>query len=186
MHAFFSARMAESFDSDSDYWHGAETFVATAAAGVANVLVTNPLWIAVTRLQGGLSALPAVADRRSRPCWPCAGVIPNLILILFPALRQTIYDALLRLAGAAPETASAAALAAAAALATLVAATVTHPLQWYRSRLQARDGGRHGPAKGGSMWDGLGIKLVHTVLSNTMMYLSKEKLTAFVLRTFLD
>ena len=36
-----------------------------------------------------------------------------------------------------------------------------------------------------SVWDGLSIKLVHTVISNTLMYLSKEQLALRVLRTFL-
>ena len=63
-----------------------------------------------------------------------------------------------------------------------LAATATHPLQWYRSRLQAGHGTH---SRNASVWDGLSIKLVHTVISNTLMYLSKEQLTQFVLRTFL-
>ncbi|KAH8063642.1 allantoicase-like protein [Aureococcus anophagefferens] len=76
-------------------------------------------------------------------------------------------------------------IAAAAAAATLAAAVVTHPLQWYRSRLQATDVSHgHRPAKRGTVFDGLSIKLLHTVLSNTLMYISKEQLTEFVLGEF--
>ena len=42
----------------------------------------------------------------------------------------------------------------------------------------------HRPAKRGTVFDGLSIKLLHTVLSNTLMYISKEQLTEFVLGEF--
>ena len=152
-----------------------------------NVLVTNPLWVAVTRLQGGLTAMPSPAERSRKVCWPCAGILPNTVLVLFPTLRQTLYEALLRCASATTLTAGPALVSLAAAFATLIAATATHPLQWYRSRLQAG----HVIATSrneekASIWDGLSIKLVHTVVSNTLMYLSKEQLTQFVLKTFLN
>ena len=164
-----------------------KTFSLTFIAGVLNVLVTNPLWVAVTRLQGGLTAMPSPAERSRKVCWPCAGILPNTVLVLFPTLRQTLYEALLRCASATTLTAGPALVSLAAAFATLIAATATHPLQWYRSRLQAG----HVIATSrneekASIWDGLSIKLVHTVVSNTLMYLSKEQLTQFVLKTFLN
>lgn len=163
------------------------TFFFTFIAGALNVLATNPLWVAVTRLQGGLSALPSMAERSSRFCWPCAGILPNTVLVLFPTLRQTIYEGLLRCVGSDPLSAGPWLISLAVALATLIAATATHPLQWYRSRLQAGHGTHASRNKArASVWDGLSIKLVHTVLSNTLMYLSKEQLTQFVLKTFLE
>ena len=161
---------------------GLKTFLLTFVAGALNVLATNPLWVAVTRLQGGLSALPSVSERKRRWCWPCAGILPNTVLVLFPTLRQTLYEGLLRGASASTLDASSGLVTVCAAFATLIAATATHPLQWYRSRLQAGHGTHSRTA---SVWDGLSIKLVHTVISNTLMYLSKERLTQFVLRTFL-
>ena len=161
---------------------GAKTFFLTFVAGALNVLATNPLWVAVTRLQGGLSALPSVSERKRRWCWPCAGILPNTVLVLFPTLRQTLYEGLLRGASASTLDASSGLVTVCAAFATLIAATATHPLQWYRSRLQAGHGTH---SRNASVWDGLSIKLVHTVISNTLMYLSKEQLTQFVLRTFL-
>ena len=162
---------------------GAKTFLLTFVAGALNVLATNPLWVAVTRLQGGLSALPSVSERKRRWCWPCAGILPNTVLVLFPTLRQTLYEGLLRSASASTLDASSGLVTVCAAFATLIAATATHPLQWYRSRLQAGHGTH---SRNASVWDGLSIKLVHTVISNTLMYLSKEQLTQFVLRTFLS
>ena len=94
-----------------------------------------------------------------------------------------IYDLCLSSLGVSEATAGPVLLTLAAASATFFAAVVTHPLQWYRSRLQAatHKRSRHPP---GSIFDGLSIKLVHTVLSNTLMYLSKEQLTEFVLSEF--
>jgi len=128
-----------------------------------------------------------MAERSSRFCWPCAGILPNTVLVLFPSLRQTICEGLLRCIGSDPLSAGPWLISLAAALTTLIAATATHPLQWYRSRLQAGHGTHASRNKArASVWDGTSIKLVHTVLSNTLMYLSKEQLTQFVLKTFLE
>ncbi|EGB12950.1 5'-nucleotidase [Aureococcus anophagefferens] len=179
--AFFAALLEERRGAPG----AAETFLATALAGLCNVVATNPFWVVVTRLQGGLPATPDGGERARRPAWFCAGLAPNLVLILFPALRQMAYDGLLRGLGATEASAGPSLIAAAAAAATLAAAVVTHPLQWYRSRLQATDVSHgHRPAKRGTVFDGLSIKLLHTVLSNTLMYISKEQLTEFVLGEF--
>ena len=199
--------------------------------------------------------MPPHAERRAAPRWFCAGAAPNLLLVANPALRQAVYEALVRRAlaaspplsrGAAAEAVgatlcdgggdAAAALSsspplcrgrgrvaaevregsdeeeegppggaaelaalgfherqpllasAAAAVATFVATVATHPLQWYRARLQAGGAGAAAPAPSshtpptGSCFDGLGIKLLHTVLSNVMMYMTKEQLTIYVMR----
>ena len=80
---------------------------------------------------------------------------------------------------------------AAGALATLVASVATHPIKRYRSRLQMSDDAT--AASGGELswraacarcawFDGLGITLVHTVLSNALMYVFKEQLTVYAMR----
>ena len=134
----------------------------------------------MTRLQAGLPGVPDAAARAADPWWPLAGLAPNVVLVLFPALRQTVYDALLAARGVDEATAGPRLVGLAAALAALVAAVATHPIQWYRSRLQAARADRAARRRG-ACFDGFSIKLAHTVLSNTLMYLSKEQLTVAVL-----
>ena len=111
------------------------------------------------------------------------GILPNTVLVLFPTLRQTLYEGLLRGASASTLDASSGLVTVCAAFATLIAATATHPLQWYRSRLQAGHGTH---SRNASVWDGLSIKLVHTVISNTLMCIVEGAAHASVLRTFLS
>lgn len=172
-HAFFSARLGGGGGAG-------RSFLAAGAAGIANVVATNPLWVIVTRLQAGLAACPDGAARAADPFWALAGLAPNLVLVLFPALRQAVYDGVLGTLDATEATAGPALVTLAAGIAALVAAVATHPVQWYRSRLQAAHRPAGMPTRGGC-FDGLTIKIAHTVLSSILMYVSKEQLTILTL-----
>ena len=71
-----------------------------------------------------------------------------------------------------------------------MASIVTHPIKRYRSRLQVdlgadEAGGDERGARAACVrcawFDGLGITLVHTVLSNALMYVFKEQLTVYAM-----
>ena len=189
-------------------------FTVMSLAAAINVAVTNPLWVIVTRMQtsatmravpsavaAGKGTLPITAPASGGVCWwGCAGVLPNLILVCNPAMRQAMYDWLMRAAhthvcgddGSCRVHERAPAYGGgAAALATLLASVATHPIKRYRSRLQASNAetstsgvvsrGR-GSNDCGEWFNGLSVTLVHTVSSNTLMYVFKEQFTLFAMR----
>lgn len=162
-------------------------------AGVANVAITTPLWVVNNRLKspngqpfsGLLDGLIYIANKEGlSSLW--SGVGPSLLLVSNPAIQFTIYEALKRNFN----TKSAAAFFVMGAISKAAATVLTYPLQL----VQARQ--RHGKdAKletvalllgilkrqgAGALFRGLEAKLLQTVLTAALMFMTYEKIARFV------
>ena len=153
--------------------------IAAAEAGAAVAVLTNPIWVAKTRLQlqrrqaaGSASAPDAArysglvhalrsiaADEGLRGLY--RGLGPSLALVSHGALQFTAYEALKKRALAADGGEGEARLSAGAASAIgvaskLLASGVTYPSQVLRARLQQRrEAAPAGAAAEGSAWSTL-------------------------------
>lgn len=163
-------------------------------AGTINVLLTTPLWVVNSRLKsptpqhftGLLDGLVHIANVEGlSTLW--SGIGPSLILVSNPAIQFTLYEALKRKFN--PKSAAAFFLIGAAAKA--VATVFTYPLQLAQARQ------RHGRTDGkmstaalllaimkqngvGAVFSGLEAKLLQTVLTAALMFMTYEKIARFV------
>jgi len=130
------------------------SLLVASAAGCGNVLLTNPFWVLVTRMQtqkaqqrhkGALTMTKQIYDEGGvLGFWK--GVVPTLLMVANPTVQYVIYEWLrARLAeskirGRAVTkrpTDSAAEIFVMSALAKLGATVMTYPMQLIKSRLQA-------------------------------------------------
>lgn len=166
-------------------------------AGAVNVLLTTPLWVVNSRLKaspqhfsGLLDGLVHIANVEGLSAlW--SGIGPSLILVSNPAIQFTLYEALKRRFN--PKTAGAFFLMG--ALAKAVATVFTYPLQLAQARQRhGRDAKMSTAAlllailkqKGaGALFSGLEAKLLQTVLTAALMFMTYEKIARFVLTLLL-
>jgi solute carrier family 25 folate transporter 32 len=149
--------------------------LAAAQAAALVALLTNPVWVAKTRLQlqrrePGGAPTPAGAQQRYSGLGDCllrtareeglrglyAGLGPSLALVSHGALQFGAYEALRARCAAADGTLPPHAAALCGAGAKLVASCCTYPIQVLRSRLQ-QAGGDAAMAAGGAR--GLPVRL---------------------------
>lgn len=162
-------------------------------AGAINVLLTTPLWVVNSRLKssssqnfsGLLDGLVHIANVEGLSAlW--SGIGPSLILVSNPAIQFTLYEALKR--KFEPKTAGSFFLIGAAAKA--VATLITYPLQLAQARQRHGSDGKistaallltilkqKGPA---ALFSGLEAKLLQTVLTAALMFVTYEKIARFV------
>ncbi|KAL6065546.1 Metallophos domain-containing protein [Balamuthia mandrillaris] len=98
--SFSSSAISSSSDEDGENWTITTSWIPAFMGGVANVLVSTPLWVIITRLQ--------VASPSSENCvgfsdevlrlWKeegfvgfWRGLFPNLVMILFPVVQSNVY-----------------------------------------------------------------------------------------------
>lgn len=144
------------------------SLVIAALAGCANVLLTNPIWVIVTRMQTQAQALeksvaatgvrppPSVASHGTldaivdlykeagvRGFWK--GVLPTLIMVCNPAIQFMLYEGMMkkltekrRVTSRGTKHVSASEVFLLGAIAKLGATVVTYPLLVVKSRLQAK------------------------------------------------
>lgn len=162
-------------------------------AGVINVFLTTPLWVVNSRLKsptsqyfsGLLDGLVHIANVEGiSALW--SGLGPSLILVSNPAINFAIYEALKR--KFTPK--SAAAFFLIGATAKAVATVLTYPLQLAQARQRHSRDGNMGTAalllvilkqKGpGALFSGLEAKLLQTVLTTALMFMTYEKIARFV------
>ncbi|XP_072225272.1 peroxisomal membrane protein PMP34 [Leuresthes tenuis] len=121
-------------------------------AGVANVLLTTPMWVVNTRLKlqgvkfrnedlhqtqyrGIFDAFSQIiANEGVGTLW--SSTLPSLILVLNPAVQFTIYEAMKRKAGKGGRSISSAEIFLIGALAKAIATTATYPLQTVQAILR--------------------------------------------------
>eukprot|EP00884_Botryococcus_braunii_P011532 jgi/Botrbrau1/2037/Bobra.0047s0017.1 len=136
----------------------AESLVVAFLAGCGNVLLTNPFWVIVTRMQAS-EKHASKPDEKGSGHGPLActrdlyhesgvlgfwkGVLPSLIMVSNPTVNYMLYEwlqghlhAIKRTAGRGPVRSSAAETFVVSALAKLGATLATYPLQVVKSRLQ--------------------------------------------------
>lgn len=162
-------------------------------AGVINVFLTTPLWVVNSRLKssvsqpfsGLLDGLVHIANTEGLSAlWSSIG--PSLILVSNPAIHFTVYEALKRRFTAR----SAAAFFSMGAAAKAVATVLTYPLQLAQARQRHGSDGRmntvvlllailkeKGPR---ALYSGLEAKLLQTVLTTALMFMTYEKIARFV------
>uniref|UniRef100_R4FMG3 Putative mitochondrial carrier protein n=1 Tax=Rhodnius prolixus TaxID=13249 RepID=R4FMG3_RHOPR len=172
--------------------------------GAINVLLTTPLWMVNTRIKmsgitdvrrynGLVDGLVKVSSTEGVPAlW--AGTVPSLILVSNPAIHMAVYQSIKRRLSWKNEI-SALTYFLMSAIAKMVATIITYPLQLAQAKL------RHGPSdlatnsgtiqlliyiirrqgvKG--LYKGMEAKLLQTVLTTALMFMTYEKIAAFVFR----
>lgn len=187
----------------------AADLVLGALAGSVNVLSTTPFWVVNTRLkmQGItvdlpyndlISGLKYIARKEGlQKLW--AGTGASLMLVVNPAIQFSVYEAikryLTRIYG--DEKPSVLYFFFLGALAKLVSTFITYPLQLVQTKMRHGDGEmkKHLPPNAGTfeiilyilkskgmkgLYCGLEAKIVQTVLTAALMFMSYEKIIRFV------
>ncbi|CAJ1344231.1 unnamed protein product [Effrenium voratum] len=171
--------------------------LAAGLAGVLGVLLSNPLWVATTRLKIGKATGTGLwqelgyimADEGAGALWN--GVFSSLLLVANPAIQFVIYDMLKRNLFRLPQPKALEAFLA-GALAKSCATFVTYPAQVIQTRqrvyrhVQGMDDMSlvdclmdvvvaHGFL---ALYAGIEAKLLQTVLNSALMFMFYEKLLA--------
>mmetsp|Transcript_22630 Transcript_22630/g.62812 ORF Transcript_22630/g.62812 Transcript_22630/m.62812 type:complete len:319 (+) Transcript_22630:175-1131(+) len=188
----------------------AGSLLVASLAGCGNVVLTNPFWVLVTRMQtdkmvakGPLSVIRELHNESGlMGFWK--GVVPSLVMVANPTVQYMLYEWLkARLAEykvpgkkgrRQKETSSEIFLMSAAA--KLGATLVTYPMQLVKARLQASSSPNSSePPYSGTLdalqkiyeaegalgfYNGMRTKIVQSVLAAALLFLLKEKLTASV------
>lgn len=162
-------------------------------AGIINVFATTPLWVVNSRLKasskqpysGLFSGLIHIANTEGiGALW--SGIAPSLILVSNPAIQFTVYEALKRRVDA--KTAWHFFLMGACAKA--VATVATYPIQLAQARQRHGKDRRMNTAAllllivrqhgAKALFSGLEAKLLQTVLTAALMFMTYEKIVKFV------
>ncbi|XP_070570812.1 peroxisomal membrane protein PMP34-like [Ptychodera flava] len=183
-------------------------------AGVINVLVTTPLWVANTRLKlqgvvmkskidkeirhpkynGMVDALRRIySEEGVQSLW--SGTVPSLFLVANPSIQFAVYEALKRWQRRHSSELSGLTIFLMGAVAKATATVATYPLQVIQSRRRYH-GDKENDGKRQSflemvinlfktqnirgLYKGLEAKLLQTVLMAALMFLTYEKIAAFV------
>ncbi|CEP01501.1 hypothetical protein PBRA_002107 [Plasmodiophora brassicae] len=135
-----------------------QNIVIAGLAGVANVLVTTPIWVIQTRLavdsgrrgyEGMWNALQTIFER-SGIAGLYAGLLPSLVLVINPAIQFMTYEQLVALVvrkrmgtSQTPVRLSSIEYFLLGAFAKAVATVITYPYQLVKSRMQVSSTPRH-------------------------------------------
>ncbi|XP_061973656.1 peroxisomal nicotinamide adenine dinucleotide carrier isoform X2 [Populus nigra] len=170
------------------------SLMVAALAGCTNVLLTNPIWVVVTRMQ-----IQELYDEAGiQGFWK--GVFPTLIMVSNPSMQFMLYETMLKklkkkraLVKQGDTGVTALEIFLLGALAKLGATVVTYPLLVVKSRLQAKQTttgdkrhhyegtldailkmiryeGLHG------FYKGMSTKIVQSVLAAAVLFMIKEEL----------
>jgi len=171
--------------------------VSASLAGILGVMLSNPLWVATTRLKIGRASADGLwqelavifAEEGLFALWN--GVSSSLLLVANPAIQFMIYDLLKRNLFRAPEISASEAFLA-GAIAKSVATCTTYPIQVAQTRQRVH---RHTPGMADmglfqclvevvimsgvtALYAGIEAKLLQTVLNSALMFMFYEKLVA--------
>nr|KJB67548.1 hypothetical protein B456_010G199000 [Gossypium raimondii] len=170
------------------------SLIVAALSGCVNVLLTNPIWVVVTRMQ-----IQEVYDEAG--FWGFwKGVFPTLIMVSNPAMQFMLYETMLKklkkqrsLSKPDNNGVTALEIFLLGALAKLGATVVTYPLNVVKARLQAKQvatGDRRHQYKGTmdailkmiryegfyGFYKGMSTKIVQSVLAAAVLFMIKEEL----------
>ncbi|XP_055619472.1 peroxisomal membrane protein PMP34 [Toxorhynchites rutilus septentrionalis] len=181
-------------------------------AGVVNVFATTPCWVVNTRLKmkglghrvkdntncydNLLEGLIHIGRTEgAKGLW--AGTMPSLLLVINPAIQFMVYEALKRRLVTNTRSASAVSFFAIGAIAKAIATVMTYPLQLIQTKLRHGNTDKNLPVdsnivqmllsilkkQGASgLFRGLEAKLLQTVLTAALMFMTYEKIARFVTR----
>lgn len=187
--------------------YAARDLLLASLAGVINVMGTTPFWVVNTRLKMAdvrgedrveydnlLDGLFYIAKNEGfTSLW--AGAAAGLVLVANPAIQFMTYESLKRRFLANNKNVPAATGFAIGALAKAVACILTYPLQLVQTRLRhGTKGGKTPPNMGtirmliyilrtqgaAGLFRGLEAKLLQTVLTAALMFMTYEKIATFV------
>eukprot|EP00803_Ostreobium_quekettii_P008889 evm.model.scf_1961.1 EVM.evm.TU.scf_1961.1 scf_1961:5384-9815(-) len=183
------------------------SMLVASAAGCINVILTNPIWVLVTRMQADPSRAgqrTTLADAFRQACteegyqWTIKGLAPSLVMVCNPTIQYMIYEwllgelrnwkALSKKGGSIKP--SALEVFVVASLAKLGATVCTYPLLLVKNRLQAsKAGGLRYEGTFDAIYNtfeeegvfgfyrGMGAKMLQSVFSAALMLVIKEQLT---------
>lgn len=182
-------------------------------AGVVNVFVTTPMWVVNSRLKmkgvgtnmeySGLidGILHIAKDEGFMKLW--SGLMPSLVLVSNPAIQFMVYETLKRnfLSDLNPNDIHSIVYFTLGAVAKAIATFITYPLQVIQTRLRfgIKDNYKLPPNAGTielffyilkrqgikGLFTGLEAKLLQTILTSALMFLTYEKIANFVFNLLL-
>jgi len=165
---YFSLYHLESFS-------GSSSFLRSSVAAFSNSMLTTPLWVLVTHKQltekqvGVMRIAISIYNERGIGGF-FDSLSMNLLMCIFPVVRQVSLDLVLRLYVIDDQSQ----VAVAASLSSIIATVVTYPLQKARVMLQSGET----PPKVSSIWhylyDGVTFKVLDTCLKTFILFLVKE------------
>ena len=179
--------------SRSTQLSGLAALPVSFAAGCLSVLLTNPFWVVVTRLQARTERLSSGVLRElqlllkeggAAALW--RGTLPSLALVANPVVQFAAFEGIMsRL-----RRRTAASVFLAGAVAKLLATFATYPFLLQKSRRQAACGGGAQPQPAmlrelldvarreglGGLYAGVGSKAVQTALATAILFTTKEQL----------
>jgi 5'-nucleotidase/UDP-sugar diphosphatase len=163
-------------------------FVRSTLGAVSTVIVSNPQWVVVTRMQTSESKLSlrrAIGIVHKERGWIgfFAGVSMNLVMCVFPIVRQVTMESILEFVGGSLK--SPISVAIAAAIAACVATFVTLPIQRWRVQLQQGVSYKDITICA-HCCDGLAFKMLHSCISSFVLFIVKGHLDDLVLMAFGD
>lgn len=151
------------------------SFVRSSLASIINSLATTPLWVIVTHKQleenqTGLIQITKAIYRERSICGFFDSITMNLLMCIFPVVRQLTLELTLRIFSIEEQNQ----IALAASVSSIVATVVTYPIQKARVMLQS---GEEAPKVSNlchSLYDGLLFKVLDTMLKTFLLFLVKE------------
>lgn len=181
------------------------SLIIGSIAGAVNVMVTNPVWVVVTRMQKEGSSqsfsdvVSGIYEREGvRSFWK--GVVPSLILVSNPAIMYMVYEpmyASVKQKLKKNENVPPLTTFFLGAFSKLVATIFTFPIQTVKARLQAEDGKSDPSATKHSvrsiirqtlrergvagLFKGIEAKIVQTVLNAALTMMLKDKSVLYVI-----
>lgn len=157
------------------------SFVRSSLASIINSLATTPLWVIVTHKQleenqTGLIQIAEAIYRERSICGFFDSITMNLLMCIFPVVRQLTLELTLRIFSIEEQNQ----IALAASLSSIVATVVTYPIQKARVMLQS---GEEAPKVSNLchyLYDGLLFKVLDTMLKTFLLFLVKEHSAAIL------
>lgn len=203
---FYSFHSLKALNSSKSQYAVRDLLLGSLAGGI-NVMSTTPFWVVNTRLKMAdvrgehrqeydnlLDGLFYIAKNEGiTSLW--AGAAAGLVLVINPAIQFMTYESIKRRFLLNNRNVPAATSFAIGAIAKAVATILTYPLQLVQTRLRHGTKGGKLPANMGTikmllyilrtqgaagLFRGLEAKLLQTVLTAALMFMTYEKIATFV------
>eukprot|EP00186_Timspurckia_oligopyrenoides_P002869 CAMPEP_0182445996 /NCGR_PEP_ID=MMETSP1172-20130603/3917_1 /TAXON_ID=708627 /ORGANISM="Timspurckia oligopyrenoides, Strain CCMP3278" /LENGTH=299 /DNA_ID=CAMNT_0024641851 /DNA_START=153 /DNA_END=1052 /DNA_ORIENTATION=+ len=174
-----------------------ESIFVSSLAGCINVLLTNPIWVVVTRMQHAnkpfvQTVYELYREGGSLNAWS-KGVLPSLFMVSNPVVQFALLESLSNLLRSRGIKRSTVNMLLIGALAKLFATVLTYPLLVVKSVLQVSGPSnmlralislyeRHGVW---AFFRGIETKIAQSVLAAAILYAVRSRLQAFVRRVVL-
>mmetsp|Transcript_9215 Transcript_9215/g.25911 ORF Transcript_9215/g.25911 Transcript_9215/m.25911 type:complete len:971 (+) Transcript_9215:172-3084(+) len=151
------------------------SFLRSSVASICNSLATTPLWVIVThkQLQEKETSVIQIARaiyRERSVCGFFDSISMNLLMCIFPVVRQLTLELTLRIFSIEEQNQ----IALAASLSSIVATIVTYPIQKARVLLQSGEESPNVSSIWHYLYDGVTFKVLDTMTKTFLLFLIKE------------